>query len=515
MNLRQVNTNFAIIILCAHFYALVVFGATFWIDSLAYIQLSEAFRTENGLAAFYAAGGRWIYSHIQPGLPVVWLTLNLLPESLHWPILALFQHTVAAGALLFTISAINRYWPTPLHFITLLILLFIPSYQSFHNALLTESLTSSLLLIAFASCLRIAFEPKFQARYFTLALAVLIIITQFRSYWGLAVTGMLLVTLLKRRLTRTLFTPVLLVTVFVSAAAFPIYRFTNTGEFFLTEGGMNVLICGFNVNTKPSDNARTIFKGIELPQEAQTSVLFDKRLDWLTALKIAETWQASGLSNSEINKRATELGTALRNDGFGVQLNRVIYGIASLGSVEIFTFGDKEREVFRGMSMKEMFEHQVYYYHWHSWISDDDYLLRFTAFFNSSPNATLPFETAAKLQIKGALEPYLSVAPRFLRDPFLLGQLPPDVWLLIGLSALAILVWRIPFVAALISCCLVVAFGVAAWFPVGNTRYAIPLFPLYLLSASIAIGSSMNRTIGTKDGGGLRRDRRALNCALN
>lgn len=506
MCLHLFKSNYARLILGVHVYALVTFGATFWIDSLAYIQLADALRFENGLAEFYAAGGRWIYSHIQAGLPVVWLTLNLLPESLRWPVLALFQHIVAAGALFFTINTINRYWPTRLHFITLLILLFLPAYQSFHNALLTESLTSSLLLIAFASCLRIAFDLKFQARYFFIVLAALMLITQFRSYWGLAVTGMLFVTLLRRRLVWSFWTPVLLVTALASATAFPIYRYTQMGELFLPEGGMNILISGFQVNSKPSDVARSAFSGIQFPPEAQPSILFDKGLDWLTALKIAKTWQDSGLSNSAINKRATELGSALRNDGSGIQLNRVIYGIASLGSVEIFTFGNKERQVFRGMSTEKMFEHQVYYYRWHSWISNDNYEATFASFFNPTPISTLPFEHTAKSQIKSAWEPYLSVAPGFLRDPFLLGKLPPDVWLLLGLMSLTILLWRIPFVALLLSCSIVIVFFTSAWFPLGNTRYANPLIPLYILSTSIAMGSFLKnssyfRKVSTGSGG--------------
>jgi hypothetical protein len=321
---QRTGFRFAVVALIVgiHAYALAVFGATYWIDSRDYIELAEALRSQQSLAEFYESSGRWIFSHLQPGVPIVWMALGMLPEGWRWPVLALFQHAVAAGALLFAFNTVNRYWPTRLHLVTLLVLLLLPAYQSFHGALLTESLTSSLLLIAFAAYLRIAFEPTPQTRYILTTLVALALVTQFRSYWGLIIAAMLFITLLKRKLVLSIWMPLLLVTAVASATAFPLYRLGQTGEFFLPQVGMNILISRLQVNPKPSEAVRKSFAQVEFPPSIPPARLFAKGLDAETALNIGQFWRDTGLDNDAINSRAQKLGAALGNDGLDVQINR-------------------------------------------------------------------------------------------------------------------------------------------------------------------------------------------------
>jgi hypothetical protein len=158
----------------------------------------------------------------------------------------------------------------------------------------------------------------------------------------------------------------------------------------------------------------------------------------------------------------------------------------------IYDLGDPNREVFRGMTMSRMLGHQSYYYRWHSWIGDADYSRSFGSFFGPGPSV-FPFEDSAKAQFKSAWESYLSHVPHVFRDPLSLGRLPPDAWLLTGLAALALPLFRVPFVTALVSCAIALAFVTAFWFPLGNTRYGNPLIPLYMLSGSIAAASIFAR----------------------
>lgn len=484
-----------------HLWALFAFGATFWIDSRSYVGLAEGLRSAERLAAFYESGGRWIFSHLQPGVSVLWLALSLLPEAWRWPALALFQHTLAAGALFFAVTTIHRYWPTWLHLVALLLLLFLPAYQAFHNALLTESVTSSLLLVAFAACLRLAFERRFQVRNLAIAFTALLLITQFRSYWGAAVALMVFLTLAWRRRLLSAWTVLLVVIALSAAAAFPIYRYARTGLFYLPEGGMNVLVSGLQVNPKPSEAVRAAFGAIDFPPSLPAQTVLAKGLDATSALTLGEHWQAAGLDHAAINRRAQELGALLRNDGVEVQINRVIYGLASIGSIGIYDFGNPDREIFRGMDMAKMQAHQINYYQWQSWASNVDYRKRLGLFFDPAP-AVFPFEAEARSQIKRAWEPYVDlhmefVADRqFIRDPLRLGQMPPDVWLLSGLAGLVALLRRNPFVAMLTGSAIAIAFATATWFPVGNTRYANPLLPLYLLSVSIALGAWLPHRAG-------------------
>nr|AAK11640.1 NLPE2 [Rhizobium etli] len=181
----------AALIVGIHIYGIIVFGSTFWIDSSVYVALSEALKSPQGMTEFYQEGGRWMFSHLQPGVSLLWLCLSIFDETWRWPVLAICQHAIAALALWVTFCTVNRYWPTWLHLAPITILVFLPTYQSFHNALLTESLTSSLFLLSFSACLRIAFEYNVRKLDIFTSLLAIFLITQFRSYWGVTISLML------------------------------------------------------------------------------------------------------------------------------------------------------------------------------------------------------------------------------------------------------------------------------------------------------------------------------------
>ncbi|WP_141105609.1 hypothetical protein [Rhizobium sp. R635] len=480
----------AALIVGAHIYALVVFGSTFWIDSSVYIALSEALKSPQGMAEFYHEGGRWMFSHIQPGVSILWLCLSIFNETWRWPVLASCQHTIAVVALWFTFCTINRYWPTWLHLVPLTILILLPTYQSFHNALLSESLTSSLFLIAFSACLRIGYEPHFQKLNIFTVLLVIFLITQFRSYWGVTVVLMLCCALQRRRLILSAWMPLLLLVATSAATAFPVYRFIQTGQFFLPQGGMNSFITGLQVNPNPSNKVREVFDGLEFPPSLPASVILSSGLNLRLTLDIGHFWRNGGLDDEAINDRAERLGKALTNDGLEIQIRRVIYGVASLGSTMVYSLGDPHREIFRGMTMKAMMDHQNYYYRWFGWISGENYQRYLDSFFGSTSDLPpFPFSSLAAAQIKKAWQPYLSSNPSsYLRDPVGFGSLPPDVWLASGFAAFLILIVRLPFVAILFFLAVAVAFCAAFSFPVGDTRYANALIPFYLVAISIAVG---------------------------
>lgn len=487
--LRHPRTIVALIA-ALHLYALLVFGATFWIDSRYYAALGEALRSAQGLADFYQQGGRWVLSHLQPGVPVLWLLLRALPENLQWPVLAFFQHAVAAVSMAYAWLTINRLWPSRFHLATALVLLLLPGYQAFHAALLTESLTSSLLLLGFAACLNIAFDNAPPGRRIVMVLAGLFLITQFRSYWGLALLLMLFVALFKRKQLFTLWVPAALATAIAAALVFPAYRFLETGAFFMPELGMNKLQCGLWVNPHPSDEAKQAFSEIPFPPTLSREDLLDKGLNMEGAVVLGRFWESSGLNNDDINKRAEQLGATLANDGFEMQIKRGIYGLASIGSILPYKLGDPKYEIMRGYDMRQMFDHQYHYHLWHAWILKSDYVREFNDFFGRDQKYTaLIFEDIAGAGIRRAWEPYLSESSLRLRDPLLLGRAVPDVWLLLGILAALMLVFRMPVVTVLVLCVLGGAYATAFLAPVGNPRYANPLIPIYLLTLSIAIGS--------------------------
>src|SRR4051812_4886839 len=90
---QQGTLPFALTAGITHLYALLVFGAVFWIDAMPYAALGEAMVHPGGLRDFYSGIGIWFYSHLQPGMSAVWLLLDVLPVRAQWPVLAFAQHS--------------------------------------------------------------------------------------------------------------------------------------------------------------------------------------------------------------------------------------------------------------------------------------------------------------------------------------------------------------------------------------------------------------------------------------
>jgi hypothetical protein len=476
------------LIICIHAYALVVFGATYWIDSRDYVSLATAMSTPGDLQFFYRTTGQWIFSHLGPGVPAVWLLLGELPISWQWPALAAFQHMLAAGSLIFAFRTVYRLWPSPIHLAFVLLLLLLPAYQAFHNSLLTESCTSSLVLIGFSCCLRIARGKRSINNCVIVALMAIVCVTQFRSYWGAIVALMLFYALASRTFLISRWMVVLFAVSAGSALAFPTYRYLQVGQFFLPAGGINLLISASQANPHPSSTVKTLIKAAGFPDASAHGELLDSGITMSKALLAAEKWRAEGLSNSEINEKAEELASALHSDGMSVQLNRFLYGMASIGAILPSAVVPQTHEVLPEYSPRDFLKHLYDYYRWQSWTSSQDYRSTFELFFGpqaAADAAIFPFAVLSNAKIYAAFNPYISTSQERLRDPINIGVAPPDLWLMLALLAAAVLTIQAREVTILLLCALAPAFAVAYAFPVGNPRYAVPLLPLYFFVASI------------------------------
>jgi hypothetical protein len=478
------------IVLTTHLYALIVFGSTFWIDSKAYVGLGLVLTDGDKLAEFYQSTGLLIFAHLGPGTPIIVRLLQYIPEGCRWPVLVIFQHGMAAFSIFFAFSTCNRFAPTRWHLLTSALLCLLPFYQSFHNALLTESLTSSLLLLSLSLALRITLSAPFSRWDFFCLVTVMVMIQQFRSYYGLLTAGLGLTAILGHMR----YVPKRNIALFVGAALigslmFPAFRYFQIGKFFLPSGGINSLMAALWANPHPGNDVSYAFSRFPFPSElsAKDVLALPGGLDYQQAERLGDFWLEQGLSPAQINRICASLATSLLNDNLDVFSNRVRYALISSGFPLLGTIGPERYEVFRGMTLKQFRDHVFDHYRWISWIRPGSYHPEFESFFNNR-DSLLPTDTAASQEVTKVEEPYLSTIPVRFRDPLLLGSLPMDLWAALGLlssilllrqQALLGLLFLIPFCAN---------FAVMFSFPFGNPRYAYPLIPMFFLATSMFFG---------------------------
>jgi hypothetical protein len=483
-----------LLIIVVHVYFLFAYMATFWIDSIVYVQLAEALRSSTGLSDFYSNGGSWVYGYIQPGLSLIWLVLDIIPANLRWPCLAVFQHGAAVVALYYCWTSIRGVRLTTGATIPVILLLFLPYYQTYHNALLTESLTSSALLFVFAAASRIAHEDEFPRRDFIVGLVFLCAVTQLRSYWGAAAAMMIVVALMARRNGfPALFRRVAILTVVagVSAVAFPVYRYIATGEFFLTRYGLNAIQYSYHATPGLSQQVREQVERQQLPQAVKDVLIKDERTFYLKdMLKTGRFWRSLGLSGADIARKGEEIGRLIAGDPSWTLRRRVFFGVMAAGAIRIAKLYPAGKPLFRGMDAAGFLKHQDAYNKWQNWLLPRDYRRELNSYFSSKRyDKGLPFEQAAQDAVKTTWEPYVTMRSPIWRDPLRLGSLPPDLWLAIGVVSALVLLFRDPPVGVFILILVAMSSLAGALTFLVNTRYVAPLFPVYLMAGAAALVS--------------------------
>lgn len=430
---RRFNLELAVVIIVCHLYYIWALGATFWFDSYVYVSLGEGLRSWKNLQAFYQNSGIWFASHIQPGVPLVWLAMSIFPQTLQYPFLVLLQHGMAACATFFAFSAANTIWPSRLHLLVCFLLSALPFYQSLHNALLTESISSSLLLTAFALSVKMLKKDVFERTSFLILLGLLFVVGQFRSYLSVIAAFYALIILFQHRIVATRYLIALLCACVLAATAFPVYRYVATRQLFMPGSGLNSLMAGLWVNPHPSEKTLNELSHNKFPPDLPLSLIVKSGLDYGKAKRLGSFWQATeGLKGAEINKRAEHMGYVLRSDGVEVLANRLIYAATSCGSLLVYKVGPKTYEVFRGMTMEQHYQHQRNHYSWLSGLDPLPYQGLFDTFFKKPVTLPLLFTQEAQRSIVFAFEHYLSDHSRAARDPLLVGRLLPDCWVLLA-----------------------------------------------------------------------------------
>ena len=483
MNWKTLTRRQAIALVCifSNVLALASFGVVFWIDAADYANLALAMVRPGGLHAFYVGVGAWTFSHLQPGLPLLAIALQALPETWQWPVLAGAQHALAAGAVFVFFSTLDRFWPSRWHVAGAFFLCFLPFYQASHSSFMTESLTSSLLLFGLAQGIALAREPAMSLRRMAWLLALIFLATQLRSYAGLVLAGAVLPALSIHRALVSRYSIACALTLAVAGIAFPAYRYAKTGAFWLPMPGLNSVIAGWWVNPVPSPRALEDLAAFPTPPHLQPARLVGKGLSYDDALALGRYWKQQGWDDLRIARTGQAMGEILSGDGAMVQAGRASLAAVSSGSLLIFCAWPSERIVFPGYTAQRLCEHQQRTYLLQSWIDGTAKIPLFRSFFLSAPGAeSFAFHQEAKSQVAAALRPHLAELLPGLQDPFSFGRLPPDALLLAALASLVFLMFGEPAIAFIGAWLFAINFAVAFSVPVGNPRYAYALVPVYV-----------------------------------
>jgi hypothetical protein len=165
-----------------HIFHLIVYKATFWIDSIFHVAYSQAILSKSNYLQWYIDRGFTHYTHEGLGFSFLW---HLMPSSSHWYFFAFTQHIISIAAIYYLYNCLNKINKSWWNLFFCFFLASSPYLMFFDSAYMTESIAKSSLIFSIGLFISHIFGKPYPTKYFLILMIVnTLVISQFRLYWG-------------------------------------------------------------------------------------------------------------------------------------------------------------------------------------------------------------------------------------------------------------------------------------------------------------------------------------------
>ena len=494
---RRLTVALSILIVGIHGYFLWALGAAFGYDTIIYAQLGEALISRGGLERFYAGPRYYIFQHVAPGVGLLWTTVSHLAGGYAWVVFALIQHGLAAGALLYVLTALRSQLSRWFVVLAAILVCVDPIYQSLHNTPMTESITGSLLLIATGASLGALVSSRLTWRRLAVVGAAGVLGTQVRSQFALYILLFLAVLACARRESRAwVKIGACALVVVAGALLWPAYRYAVTGHFFLPNVDYIALEAALRYNTTPSAKALSTLRALPLPHGLSAEGLAATGMNYEDAARIGAYLTSTGYDDKQARVVLSNTARALRWDSLGVIENEMRLSLLSIGMKRVPFWGNPETPIHRGFTVHAYLEHVRYWDKWEAGTLWTNYRPEFLRFLDEFRRDRDLYDPEMVDELKRKLIGYFADRSIALRDPLRMTMIPSELWIAGWIGALVYFgrwsAWAVVLLVSPVIANYVVSLGV----PISNPRYAYPLMPLYTIGSVILLANGWKRLRG-------------------
>jgi hypothetical protein len=463
-------------------------GAKYWWDTIAYFQLAEALRSFDSLRELYSGPFGTVYQHLMPGLPALILLFEKLFGSHLWLAFAISQNVLSAVACVYMATGFSTRISRSGQFAVVVLLAAFPYFTALNNAILTESLTASSVMVMVGIVVR-CLDGRIKLHNAVIALLLLGIVGgNLRSYVLLVGAGLSVLTIFWiagfRRLRLYAIT---LAAVFVGASLFPAYRAAAGLGFFYPRVDALMLAHANYVNWKFDAKTRNVVEHTVFDR-----TLLDKLEDETKSLslddivKMVDDLVARGRTRSEALREIKQASWTVRTQSWEVISRQLQLSLASLGFERAATCCSASRMLQKGgFSAENMHKHLQYYYKWNAGL-DSGYLSTFDGFTDRYRMMPRYFDKTAIDWYTSRVRPYIVDSPSPRRNLFHFGNITPDILVILGIAGILMLRdWRISAMTGLLM--------VSVYFPalyaafVGDNRHSHLLWPIYMVGIIVLL----------------------------
>jgi hypothetical protein len=455
--------------------AFFCFGAVFWYDSIAYVDLGNHIFNLGGLKSYYDSNSRNLFQHLGFGYPLVWGALHTLFNDYSWKVLSVLQHTLSAMSLVYLSGSFSAILPKKMRIIAILIICTSGFYQSFHNSIMAESFSLTILNLGVGSMMRL--NSKLEGRkHWCVFLICILLAPHFKMSTFVVLISFLPILFLQNRI--TLKRSILIFVGCVFSVFLPIaIRFFYTGLLIIPNSDHSLPYLAGRINPAPSAELLNWIRKIPHPSS------IDLANDGYFKLRYSDfsvTWdkylKEKGLSSTERLQFFRDLASRVKWDSNNSIINQFIQPMTSLGFIHI-PFAPKNHNIGYEITTSEYLAHNRQHYEWLSWKSSG-YPKMFSNFISRYYLEKKGIYQESSIEIlNNSIKPFIKDRLS-LRGLFISDKIPLDVF---GLSFILIcfLFWTIyrPY-CYIFSAIIVSQWLLFAKIGFGNVRYFYSLYPL-------------------------------------
>lgn len=492
------SRRFVVTLLCAtvavHLLMALSLGAKFWFDSVTYFQLAEGLATPGALRSLYAGPFGIIFQHLMPGLPFLILLFERVFGSNMWPAFVVLQNAFAALACVYLATSLSKHFGKAAQLAIVTFIPLFPYFSAFHNAILTESLTSSLVMIMVGITIRCLENRLGSMRGLVAILLLGVLGAQIRSYI-IGISGGLSLLIVFFSIYRRQLWVYLTVgaTVAFGVMSFPLYRMATGTELFLPNVDSLMLMHAHYWNWNLDDRSRRALDGVVLdPKIIRKLTTSDSQVEVGDVIDMVDALVNTGISRQEAIRKIGRAGWILRTQSWDVMARQLQLSLSSLGFQWLSTCCEKTRVLaFDNFTGEKLSAHLQRWYRWNAGVDAGDYVALFRIFDEMYRPA--PYYTESTIDwYKKRVEGFVVAHPDPLRDVFQLSTVAPDVLIAAGLFGFVLVSRRDKRLIAILV--FLMALNYAASLSaglLGDNRYAHLLWPFYL----VGIVALLDRTL--------------------
>jgi hypothetical protein len=486
-----------------HAYSIVVTGAKFWIDSIAYFQLALALFDAEQLGRLYNSEFGFLYQHVTPGLPLLIRALDEIFQDRLWPALVLLQGLSSASAVTYFVLAFRTKLSRPAQLAAVIACSLHPYFMSFHAAALTEAVSASILLASLGVAIRALHGRLALRTSLSLLLPLSILAAQFRPYLGLV--GIFLAALLvfqqanHRRIALYAVTALALA---VGTLAFPLYRAAlGTGFFMPNVSALmltHVSYIAWDLNEETAQSLTTVV----LNDDIRRRLIEKGPVSYDDSKHIFDDLVSSGLSSADARQRIAAAAWRVRTSSVGAVARQLQLPLASIGFQLAPVCCQPKRQLTRDMDASALFRHIRWYFRWNSGLDSGSYVELFDRFAEMT-RSSHAYSDAAENFYTARIRPYVTDSWKQLRDPLHLTFFVSDPLVLIAWFGLFLFFWagqRITLLAVMVP--FAVIYAVAVYTHIfGDNRHAHPLIPIIVVGFVKVVDDFFTQGYWSKLGG--------------